>query len=248
MRPGSSVLPPEVLVAITEGVLSCAAIKLAVILGRFMNENGQCWPAKRTLQRAAGIKSTDTLKAACESLKTAGLISWSKGTGRKRTVWKWTVAVPVAGTSTDGVAVPVAGTSTEIVKNVAAPVAGIVAVPAVGSVVVPVAGTRSPQLSPQGRPQGEGGSSLAGERARVRGNGPPPPSLSSDILEEFKRRSKWTGDDEPIRKHLGGILSVFSVEELAAAVALVEIGEKPWQTTDRMRDGKIKKKKRKLAR
>jgi len=94
----------------------------------------------------------------------------------------------------------------------------------------------------------EGEGNVNAEKASAQNPKAPPLHDSLlEIIEDFKRLSKWVGDDAPIRKHLGGILAAFSEDELRAAVAKSEPGDKPWTVTDRMRDRVTAKRKLRLA-
>lgn len=71
MKSGTSVIPPTIVAALPK--LTHSAIKLAVIIGKYADLQGYCYPAVRTLKKDAGISDWRTFKAARKSLKPYGL-------------------------------------------------------------------------------------------------------------------------------------------------------------------------------
>ncbi|GEM_PF-3000373 len=112
MKSGTSIIPPAVVAALPK--LPHSALKLAAVIGKYANQQGECWPAVRTLMKDAGIGDWRTFQAARKSLKVYGL-TWKTGTGRQSCRYKWTSVAPVTSTGTkDGV---VSGITTGAKKN-----------------------------------------------------------------------------------------------------------------------------------
>lgn len=85
MRPGSSVVTPEVVEALAD--LSPAAVRLAVALGHHANGAGQCWPGRETLMRLTGIRSVATIAAGMRELELCGLRRLRRH--HKPTLYSW---------------------------------------------------------------------------------------------------------------------------------------------------------------
>ena len=77
MQPGSAVIPPVVVQAAPQ--LSGAAVRLALALGKFMNGQGECWPAYRTLMGVAGIRDQRTFSRARRELADRCGLVWFGG-------------------------------------------------------------------------------------------------------------------------------------------------------------------------
>ena len=93
MRPGSAIIPPEVVEAMP--TLSGAAVKVAVAIAAFANGEGRAWPRRATLMAKAGVGSTATLAAACRELEQAHIICRTHR-GSKATVYTWHQPTAVA--------------------------------------------------------------------------------------------------------------------------------------------------------
>jgi len=68
--------------------LSGNAVKLAVILGSFMNREGACWPSVQTLLERAGWKDRRSCRRLIAELIGAGVVVVERRNGRT-TVYKW---------------------------------------------------------------------------------------------------------------------------------------------------------------
>ena len=97
MRTGTSILQPEVVAAL--GDLDPSAIKLAVILGKYADTNGQCFPGTRRLMAESGIADWRTFNKARNTLRGYGL-RWQRGSGRQTCVYKWNPVASVMATDT----------------------------------------------------------------------------------------------------------------------------------------------------
>ncbi len=111
MRPGTSVIPPQVVNALNK--LTASAVRLAVALGMFMDPAGRCYPGCRTLMRTAGIVDWRTFKAARKQLAGMAGLAWKAGAGSRPTVYQWPVA-SVAVTDKNNGEAPAAITDTGV--------------------------------------------------------------------------------------------------------------------------------------
>jgi len=79
-------LPDEVLEALPG--LSHVAVRLAVALGAHVNGEGEAWPRRARLMRAAGIKSTASFAKGIAELVAKGLLI-VEARGRKASIYRW---------------------------------------------------------------------------------------------------------------------------------------------------------------
>lgn len=94
MKTGSSIIPPAVVAAIPD--LSGSAVRLAVVLGKYTDQDGRCYPRTDTLMKDAGIKNWNTFSRARTELKSHGLLDWHQRSRRRSIEYSWTTPVPSA--------------------------------------------------------------------------------------------------------------------------------------------------------
>ena len=83
-----AIIPDGVLNALPS--LSHSAVKLACVIGRYMNGDGSCYPSTATLMTKAGIKNWQTFSRARAQLKKLGLLSWKTSAKYRSLEYTWT--------------------------------------------------------------------------------------------------------------------------------------------------------------
>lgn len=113
MESGFSIVPAQVLNALQEGLIGDSALRLAVVLGKYMNNKTQvCWPSCATLIEESRIKDWRTFTRAREELGKI-FLTWRKERdtkGHNQVFWKWgTQPVMVTGRESETQPVMVTG-------------------------------------------------------------------------------------------------------------------------------------------
>ncbi len=229
-------IPESVLKALPR--LSGSAVKLAVILCKYADKNGHCYPSEVQLMAGMGTQRWQTFRDAREELKTQCGLSWEASQGRRRIQYHLPPITPTLTVEDTKPVTPTESVYTQTVYSTeSVPVTPTQSVECDSTESVEVHTLNYPLNSPLTAQRAPAHDPAADEGNGFTSNGhhsnPCETASLKMLVDTFISAANFCGDPRQVYDAFRRALAFHSEAKLQAAITSNAVpGAKPWTITD----------------